>query len=168
GGKGNGTLPSHHSEDIEREQRASGMNLGIGFLQECGDYVGALRSVWSRIRRGQFRGTMFRLGGPLGFGGCDGFALLRFGGTDEASVATWAAVVTSLVCVRCVTVRGCEIFLEDETRVFLVAFSGESYIVELNFIGAELGYVLGEGDIVILNFRVGGVGPDEFAVLAPR
>lgn len=57
--------------------------------------------------------------------------------------------------------------LENEAGVFLVAFGGEADVVELNFIGAGLGYELGEGDVVILNFGVGGVGPDQLAVFAP-
>ena len=57
--------------------------------------------------------------------------------------------------------------LEDELGVFLVAFGGESYVVELDFVDAEAGHVFGEGDVVVLNFGVAGIGPDEFAVFAP-
>ena len=42
--------------------------------------------------------------------------------------------------------------LKNEAGVFLVAFGGEADVVELNFIGAGLGYELGEGDVVVLNF----------------
>ena len=57
--------------------------------------------------------------------------------------------------------------LEDEAGVFLVAFGGEADVVELNFVGAGLGYEFGQRDVVILNFGVGGVGPDQLAVFAP-
>jgi len=77
--------------------------------------------------------------------------LLRIGGTAEAAVATW--VLLGLV---------------DEAGIFLIAFGGEADVVELNFIGAGLCDELGESDVVILNFGVRRVGPDQLAVFAPR
>src|SRR5215472_8853582 len=59
------------------------------------------------------------------------------------------------------------ILLVDELRVFLVAFGGEADVVKLDFIDSKLGYVLGESDVIILNFRVRGIGPDELAVFTP-
>ena len=59
------------------------------------------------------------------------------------------------------------IFLEDELGVFLVAFGGEADVVELDFVDAEMGYVLGQGDVVVLHFGVRGIGPDQLAVFAP-
>ncbi len=59
------------------------------------------------------------------------------------------------------------VFLEDECCVFLVAFGGEADVVELNLIHAELGYVLGEGDVVVLNLGIGRIGPDQLAVFTP-
>jgi len=44
----------------------------------------------------------------------------------------------------------------------------EADVVELNFIGAGLCDELGESDVVILNFGVRRVGPDQLAVFAPR
>ena len=60
------------------------------------------------------------------------------------------------------------IFLEHELGVFLVSFGGEADVVELDFVHAELGYVLGEGDVIVLNLGVRRIGPHELAVLAPR
>ena len=64
--------------------------------------------------------------------------------------------------------RGFQILrLEDEGGVSLVAFGGEADVVELDFVYAELGYVLGQRDVIVLNFGVGGIGPDQLAVFAP-
>src|SRR5580658_103551 len=57
--------------------------------------------------------------------------------------------------------------LEVELGIFLVAFSGEADVVKLHFIDSRLGYELGQGYVVVLHLRVRGVGPDQFAVLAP-
>ncbi len=57
--------------------------------------------------------------------------------------------------------------LKHEAGVFLIAFGREADVVELNFIGAGLGDELGEGDVVILNCGIRGIGPDQLAVLAP-
>ena len=57
--------------------------------------------------------------------------------------------------------------LVDECGVFLVAFGGEADVVELNFVGAGLGDEFGEGDVVILDYGVGGIGPDQLPVFAP-
>src|SRR5208282_1098504 len=38
-----GTLPRHDSEDVEREQGAGGMDLGIGALEKIGDHFRAPR-----------------------------------------------------------------------------------------------------------------------------
>ena len=57
--------------------------------------------------------------------------------------------------------------LEDEGCVFLVTFSRKADVIELDLIHAQLGYVLGQGDVVILNFGVGGIGPNQLSVFAP-
>ena len=57
--------------------------------------------------------------------------------------------------------------LEDEGGVFLVAFGGEADVVELDFIYAELGYLLRQSEVIVLNFGVGGIGRDQLAVFAP-
>ena len=49
-GEVNLALPGHHAEDVEREQDAGGMELGIGFFQEGGDDVGALRAAGRGFR----------------------------------------------------------------------------------------------------------------------
>ncbi len=41
-GEIDGALPGHYSEDVEGEQDSGGVEFGVGFLQEGGDYVGAL------------------------------------------------------------------------------------------------------------------------------
>src|SRR5579863_9731577 len=63
--------------------------------------------------------------------------------------------------------RGLLTVLEDEGCIFLVAFGGETDIVELDLVHAELGYVLGQRDVIVLDLRVRWVGPDQLAVFAP-
>src|ERR1700733_4600644 len=57
--------------------------------------------------------------------------------------------------------------LIGELGVFLVAFGGEADVVELDFVDTQAGYVFGEGNVVVLDFGVAGIGPDEFAVFPP-
>src|ERR1700693_5766269 len=54
-----------------------------------------------------------------------------------------------------------------ERGIFLVAFGGKADVVELHFIDSGLGYELGQGDVIVLDFGIRGVGPDELAVFAP-
>src|SRR5260370_39194498 len=74
-----GTLPRHDSEDIEREQGAGRMDLGIGALEEVGDHV--------RARRGKpslyIALDVFRLIGTIGLIGLKvegGVFLVALGG----------------------------------------------------------------------------------------
>ena len=60
--------------------------------------------------------------------------MLRFGGTAEAAVATWAVSISGGACDFCGCFRLTA--LEDELGVFLVAFGGEADVVELDFVGA--------------------------------
>src|SRR4029077_12306532 len=85
-------------------------------------------------------------------------------GTGEAPIVTKVVVATCIRCLRPFRL----VFLEDEYRVLLVAFGGEADIVELDFIDAKLGYVLGECDVAVLNLGIRGIGPDHPAILAPR
>ena len=158
------TLPGHHAEDVEREQDAGGMEFGVGLLQESGDDVGALRAAGWRLgmptvsTRRTFAPPRLawrrRLcPGLLGFAS----AGTRRGGRHHMSLSLLAS---GLSCFRL-------IFLEDELGVFLVAFGGEADVVELDFVDAELGYVFGEGDVIVLDLGVRGIGPDQLAVLAP-
>ena len=57
--------------------------------------------------------------------------------------------------------------MEDEGCVFLVTFSRKADVVELDLIHAQLGYVLRQGDVVVLNFGIGGVAPNQLSVFAP-
>src|SRR5580692_6976625 len=57
--------------------------------------------------------------------------------------------------------------LEHETCVFLIPLSRETHVVELNFVHSGVGSLLGEGDIVFLNLRLGGIGPYQLPVFAP-
>ncbi len=56
---------------------------------------------------------------------------------------------------------------EIETCILLVAFGRETDVVELHFIHARLRHELGQGDVVILHLHIGGIGPDQFPILAP-
>src|ERR1700683_772043 len=98
------------------------MKFGVGFLEERGDYVGALEGV---------RG--FCLACARFF---DGSASLRVGTTAEAAVSTWAIAACNLIA-------SALLGLIDEAGVFLIAFGGKADVVELNFIGAGLGYEFG-------------------------
>ena len=44
-GEVDGALPGHDSEDVEAEEHAGRVEFGVGFFQEGGDDVGALRAV---------------------------------------------------------------------------------------------------------------------------
>ena len=57
--------------------------------------------------------------------------------------------------------------LEVERGIFLVAFGGKADVIELHFIDSGLGYELGQGDVIVLDFGIRGVGPDELSVFAP-
>ena len=46
-GKVDLALPGHHAEDVEAQQDARGVEFGVGFFQEGGDDVGALRAAGS-------------------------------------------------------------------------------------------------------------------------
>src|SRR6202140_4501362 len=104
-----GTLPRHDSKDVEREQDAGRMDLGIGAIEEISDHIRALHLRW--------------MIGMLG--------------------------------------------LVVERGIFLVAFGGKADVIELHFIDSGLGYELGESDVIVLDFGIRGVGPDELAVFAP-
>jgi hypothetical protein len=54
-----------------------------------------------------------------------------------------------------------------ESSIFLVAFGRKADVVELNFVDSRLGDEFRQGDVVILDFGVRGVSPDEFAVFTP-
>ena len=54
-----------------------------------------------------------------------------------------------------------------EGSIFLVAFGGKADVVKLNFVDSGLGDEFRQGDVVILDFGVRGVGPDELAVFTP-
>src|SRR6266849_184933 len=95
-----GALPRHDSEDVEREQGAGRVNLGIGAIEEIGDHFRALHLRW--------------MVGMLG--------------------------------------------LIVESGIFLVAFGGKADVVELHFIDSGLGYKLGQGDVIVLDFGIRGVG----------
>src|SRR5579863_7867707 len=97
-----------------------GRGLGAGVLG-----FGMLRSGRLRSRLGLW---CWRSGG--GFVLWGGSALLRFGGTGEAPVATWV-VATWLIATRFRFRLDGLVFLEHEGGVFLVAFGGEADIVEL-------------------------------------
>src|ERR1700733_11019825 len=123
------------------------MKFGVGFFEERGDYVGALQAVrgfclaWARF--------------------FDGAASLRIAATAGAAVSTGAIVACNLMA-------SVLLGLIDEAGVLLIAFGGEADVVELNFIGAGLGYEFGQRDAVVLNFGIRRISPDQFAVLAPR
>ncbi len=57
--------------------------------------------------------------------------------------------------------------LIEEGGVFLIAFGGEADVVELNFVGAGLGYEFGQRDVVFLHLGLRRIGPDQLAVFAP-
>ena len=124
----------------------------------CGRPAFGRRASGFRLPPSGFR---LRADFGLGIGFRGGSALLRFGGTAEAAVATRILLGFRRSRLRLAV-------LVDEGGVFLVAFGGEADVVELDFIHAELGYVLGEGDVVVLDRGVRGIGPDQLAVLAPR
>src|SRR5229473_5516077 len=78
----NGTLPRHDSKDIEREQGAGRMDLGIGALEEIGDHF--------RARRGKPRLyialSVFRVISLIGMIGLkveSGVFLVTFGGKAD-------------------------------------------------------------------------------------
>src|SRR6202171_2604011 len=54
-----------------------------------------------------------------------------------------------------------------ERDIFLVAFGGKADVIELHFIDSGLGYKLGERDVIVLDFGIRRVCPDELAVFAP-
>ena len=89
--------------------------------------------------------------------------MLRIGGTGEAPVSTRVVVCACIWLVAPLRAG----LSGRRRRVFLVAFGGEADVVELDFVDAELRYVLGQGDVVVLNLGVGGIGPDQLAVLTP-
>src|SRR6476646_2500197 len=60
------------------------------------------------------------------------------------------------------------VFLEGELRVGLVAFGREADVVKLDLVHTRRGNVFGQGYVVILDFLMGAVRPDQLAVLAPR
>src|SRR5579863_4063435 len=57
--------------------------------------------------------------------------------------------------------------LKHEACVFLISLSREPHVVELNFVHSRLGSLLGEGDIVLLNLGLRGIGPYQLPVFAP-
>src|SRR5258707_5927401 len=57
--------------------------------------------------------------------------------------------------------------LEVEAGVLLVAFGGKANVVELHFVDAGLGYEFRQGDVIILHFGVGWIGPNQLAIFAP-
>src|SRR5215471_2282930 len=59
------------------------------------------------------------------------------------------------------------IFLKNELSVSLVAFRGEAYVVELDFIDTGRGHILGQRDVVVLYLRIGWIRPHQLAVFAP-
>src|SRR5580698_3777930 len=52
--------------------------------------------------------------------------------------------------------------------ILLIALGWKADVVELNFIDSRLGYELGEGDVIVLNLGIRGIGPDQLAVFTPR
>ncbi len=129
-GEVDGALPGHHAEDVEGEQDAGGMELGVGLLQECGDDVGALGAAGG--------------GGGLGGDGARSFLDLRCVG--GLSCALLLVVLRNWDRAGGVGAHGCLglrlsgfwllAVLVDELGVFLVAFGGEADVVELDFVGA--------------------------------
>ena len=165
--KVNLALPRHHAEYVKRKQNACGMQFGIGLFRNpamtsercgprgCGAAFGLLPFRSGCLVRSQASCSWLAEGlRPL----CFLFALrvCRNAGGGVGQLAALPAGCFWLV------------FLEDEQCVFLVAFGGEADVVELDFIDAELGYVLGQGDVIVLHLGVRRIGPDQLAVLAPR
>ena len=160
-------LPGHHAEDVEREQDAGGMEFGVGLFQEGGDDVGALRAAGCRLWR-RLDTDLFALRALVAIDLRLRLApvfLWCFGDWDRAGRVVAHGSCRPLESSRLSGFRLA--VLEDELGVFLVAFGGEADVVELDFVDAELGYVLGQGDVVILNFGLAGIGPDQLAVFAP-
>src|SRR5689334_4197639 len=58
--------------------------------------------------------------------------------------------------------------LEVELGVSLISLCGKTDVVELNFVGTRPRHPLRQLDVVLLNFRIRAVRPNQLAVLAPR
>src|SRR4029077_16597048 len=54
-----------------------------------------------------------------------------------------------------------------ERGIFLIAFGRKADVIEPRCIDSGLSYELGQGDVIVLDFGIRGVGPDELAVFAP-
>src|SRR5512141_53984 len=106
-------LPGHDTKDVEREQDPGGMELGVSLLEKAGDNIGTLRAT----RRGL---GCHRAGALLHLWSRAGFSLSAVASGNRNQAGGIRAYGRCGLSYRSFRQAG----LEDEGRIFLVAFGG--------------------------------------------